>query len=175
MRSVGFIRFAKIANLVMAVCLFAFGITLIASPNMDISVVRIAAGVTMALFGIRHNPKEELIMDEKKQIERIRAQYNEHTETDLEKLKSPDKKAKLPANIFAYAFGIVGALVLGTGMRLAMEVIGSGAMKTVGIVIGIAGIAMAAVNYFLWKKLAERGKRKYASQILEQSDKLLHC
>lgn len=52
MRSVGFIRFAKIANLVMAVCLFAFGITLIASPNMDISVVRIAAGVMMALFGI---------------------------------------------------------------------------------------------------------------------------
>lgn len=117
---------------------------------------------------------EVFIMDEKKQIERIRAQYSEHTETDLEKLKSLDKKAKLPANIFAYVFGIIGALVLGTGMCFAMEVIGTGAMKIVGIIIGIAGIVMVSVNYFLWKKLVQIRKRKYAAQVLELSDKILH-
>ena len=65
-------------------------------------------------------------MDDRKQVEKIRAQYDAHTETDMEKLKRIDKKAKLPATIIAYIIGIVGALVLGTGMCFAMEVLGNG-------------------------------------------------
>ena len=78
-----------------------------------------------------------------------------------------DSKAKSTANVFAYTFGIVSALVLGTGMCLAMSVIGSGIAATVvGIVIGIIGLVGCGVNYPIYKKLREKGKEKYGSDIL---------
>lgn len=49
--SVGFIRFAKAANLVTAVCLFAFGITVIVMPTLDISVIRIISGRCLYFSG----------------------------------------------------------------------------------------------------------------------------
>lgn len=114
-------------------------------------------------------------MEEKQIIEQIRSSYDVKRETDLEKLQKLDRAAKLPAAIFAYTFGIIGALVLGTGMCLVMEIIGAGlAAKVGGIVIGMVGIAMLSCNYFIWRKLAEKGKKKYSARILELSDKLLH-
>ena len=79
-----------------------------------------------------------------------------------------DNKAKLPATIFTYSFGIVSALVFGTGMCLAMQVIGSGLVGMVlGIVIGIVGLAGCGVNYPIYKKMLEKGKAKYAYEIVE--------
>lgn len=83
-------------------------------------------------------------------------------------LKKLDKKAKTPANVFAYTFGIVAALVLGTGMSLAMKVIGDGSplMMAIGIIVGVIGIAAAGVNYPIYKKLLAKGKSKYAADII---------
>ena len=41
-------------------------------------------------------------------------------------LRKLDRRAKLPATVFTYTFGIVFAPVLGVGMCLAMQVIGTG-------------------------------------------------
>ena len=83
-------------------------------------------------------------------------------------LRKLDRKAKLPATIFAFTFGTVSSLVLGTGMCLAMQVIGNGAlMMALGIVVGIIGIVGCAVNYPVYKKILENGKRKYAFEIVE--------
>lgn len=41
-------------------------------------------------------------------------------------LKKLDQKAKLPANIFTYTFGIVMALIFGVGMCYSLNVIGEG-------------------------------------------------
>lgn len=96
---------------------------------------------------------------------------NEYAAKDTRKvvaLKKLDAKAKTPANIFAYTFGVVAALVLGVGMCLAMKVIGGGSPVAVaaGIVIGLVGIACASVNYPIYKKMLENGKKKYASDII---------
>lgn len=99
--------------------------------------------------------------------EKIAEEYAEKSTAKVVALKKLDRKAKQPANVFAYAFGIVGALVLGVGMCLAMGVIGSGAASFVGgIVIGLIGIAMVSVNYFIYKRLLAKGKQKYASDIM---------
>ena len=84
-------------------------------------------------------------------------------------LRKLDAKAKLPANIFTYTFGTVSALIFGTGMCLAMKVIGPGSVGSfaVGVVLGIVGMMGVAVNYPLYKELLERGKQKYAFEILE--------
>lgn len=99
--------------------------------------------------------------------EQIANEYSKKETTKVRQLKKLDSKAKNPANVFAYTFGIVSALVLGTGMCLAMSVIGSGIGATVvGIVIGIIGLVGCGVNYPIYKKLREKGKEKYGSDIL---------
>lgn len=97
---------------------------------------------------------------------------NEYAPKDTSKvaaLRKLDAKAKLPATVFAYTFGIVAALVAGVGMCLSMNVIGNGDTLTfaIGIVIGITGFLGTGVNYPIYKKLLERGKQKYAFEIME--------
>lgn len=100
--------------------------------------------------------------------ESIANEYAEKDERKVVALKKLDKKAKRPSNIFAYTFGIISALVLGVGMCLSMKVIGGGSTLTVaiGIVVGLIGIAMASVNYPIYKKLLKKGKDKYSADIL---------
>lgn len=83
-------------------------------------------------------------------------------------LKKLDAKAKLPATIFTYSFGILSSLVAGLGMSLSMQVIGGTLPLTVlGIILGVVGFTCCAVNYPIYKKLLERGKSKYAYEIME--------
>ena len=80
-----------------------------------------------------------------------------------------DAKAKLPANVFTYTFGIIAALVAGVGMCLSMKVIGSGstAMFVLGVIVGIIGLLGMGVNYPIYKKMLAQGKQKYAFEIME--------
>lgn len=100
--------------------------------------------------------------------ESIAKDYAPKESSKIVALKKLDNKAKLPATIFTYSFGIVSALVFGTGMCLTMQVIGSGMGGMVlGIVVGIIGLAGCGVNYPIYKKMLEKGKAKYAYEIVE--------
>ncbi len=97
---------------------------------------------------------------------------NEYAPKDTSKvvaLRKLDAKAKLPATVFTYSFGIISALVLGIGMCLAMGQIGSGTTFSfvAGIVIGIVGMIGMGINYPIYKKLLANGKQKYAFEIME--------
>ena len=97
---------------------------------------------------------------------------NEYAPKDTSKvvaLRKLDAKAKLPATVFTYAFGILAALVTGVGMCLSMKVIGSGttAMVVLGVIIGIVGLLGMGDNYPIYKKLLAQGKQKYAFEIME--------
>lgn len=97
---------------------------------------------------------------------------NEYAPKDTSKvvaLRKLDARAKLPATIFTYTFGIVSALVTGVGMCLSMNVIGNGTtvMFILGIIIGIIGLTGMGVNYPIYRKLLENGKQKYAFEIME--------
>ena len=89
-------------------------------------------------------------------------------------LRRLDARAKLPAAVFTYTFGIIAALVTGVGMCLSMKVIGSGtpAMFILGILIGIIGLLGMGVNYPLYRHLLAKGKRKYAFEIMELAKEL---
>ncbi len=102
---------------------------------------------------------------------------NEYAPKDTSKvvaLRKLDARAKLPATIFTYTFGILAALVTGVGMCLSMQVIGNGstAMFILGIVIGILGFVGMGVNYPIYKKILSRGKQKYAFEIMELAKKI---
>ena len=100
--------------------------------------------------------------------ESIAKDYAPKESSKLVALKKLDNKAKLPATVFTYSWGIVSALVFGTGMCLAMQVIGNGLAGTVlGIVVGIIGLIGCGVNYPIYKKMLQKGKAKYAYEIVQ--------
>jgi len=97
---------------------------------------------------------------------------NEYAPKDTSKvvaLRKLDARAKRPATIFTYTFGIIAALVTGVGMCLFMRVIGSGttAMFVLGVIIGIVGLFCMGINYPIYKKLLAQGKQKYVFEIME--------
>ena len=97
--------------------------------------------------------------------ESIAKDYAPKESSKLVALKKLDNKAKLPATVFTYSWGILSALVFGTGMCLAMGVIGSSMIF--GIIIGIIGMIGCGVNYPIYKKMVEKGKAKYAYEIVQ--------
>lgn len=97
---------------------------------------------------------------------------NEYAPKDTSKvvaLRKLDARAKLPATIFTYTFGIIDALVTGVGMCFSMNVIGSGTttMFVLGVIVGIVGLAGMGINYPIYKKMLAKGKQKYAYEIIE--------
>ena len=104
-------------------------------------------------------------------VKKMQSEYSEKQTTKLDDLRKLDKKVKNPAFIFALVFGIIGSLILGTGMCLAMKVIGDN--MVLGILIGIVGIAMVSVNYFIYGKILASRKKKYNAQINSLCDEIL--
>ncbi|MBO7196333.1 MAG: dihydropteridine reductase [Clostridia bacterium] len=106
--------------------------------------------------------------------ESIANEYSPKDSSKIVKLRKLDRKAKLPATIFTYTWGITSSLVFGTGMCLGMQVIGSGITHMVlGIIIGIIGMVGCGVNYPIYKKMFENGKKKYAYEIVELAREII--
>ena len=107
---------------------------------------------------------------------KIRTQYTEKEHTDLDALKKLDRKVKRPAEVFAYVFGSISALVMGAGMSLVMtdiaKTVGIRNPMLCGIIIGVVGMLMAAVNYPIYKSVLGSRRKKYADEIIELSDKI---
>ena len=110
-------------------------------------------------------------------VQKIRTQYIEKQHTELDELKALDAMVKKPANVFAYVYGAVGAIVMGAGMSLVMTDIGSmlGMTETMvpGIVIGVVGLVLAVANYPVYKGVLNARRKKYAEQIIALSEQLL--
>ena len=120
---------------------------------------------------MNNNDKEYL-------VQKIRTQYTEKQHTQLDELKKLDAKVKRGANVFAYVFGSIGAIVMGCGMSLVMtdiaQMVGLNINPMVtGIAIGVVGMVMAIVNYPLYKNILAKRKAKYADEIMKLSDKIM--
>ncbi len=106
--------------------------------------------------------------------EQIANQYAPKDTSKVVALRKLDARAKLPANVFTYTLGIASALVFGIGMCLAMGQIGSGTAVSgvLGIVVGVVGMIGMGVNYPIYKRILESGKKKYAFEIMELAKKI---
>ena len=109
-------------------------------------------------------------------VQKIRTQYTEKEHTGLDELKALDAKVEKPANTFGYTYGCVSAIVMGTGMSLAMTDIGAelGSLAMVlGIFAGVAGMVLAALAYPAYNRVLKKQREKIAPEILRLSDELL--
>ena len=101
--------------------------------------------------------------------EKIASEYAPKKTSKIIALKKLDKYIKKGSTTFAYIFGSISSLIMGTGMSFAMGVIGDNTFNSVliGIIIGLVGIAGVSVNYPIYKKILAKSKEKYASDIIK--------
>jgi len=100
--------------------------------------------------------------------ESIAKEYAVKENSKVTALKKLDAKAKKPALIFTYTFGIVSCLMAGLGMSLAMQVLAEGIEWFIlGIVLGLLGFTGCAVNYPIYRKILKNSKAKYAYEIVQ--------
>ena len=115
--------------------------------------------------------------DQQFMAQKIRTQYMEKQSTELDVLRELDAKVKRPANVFAYVFGSISAIIMGAGMSLVMTDIGAtiGMASTLipGIVIGVVGLGMALLTYPMYKGILGSRKKKFSAEILKLSDKIM--
>ena len=116
--------------------------------------------------------------DQKFMAQKIRAQYMEKEASELDALRLLDAKVKRPANVFAYVFGSISAIIMGAGMSLIMtpiaEQIGfTGDPMLYGIIIGIVGMIMAIVNYPVYRGILNSRRKKFSSRIIDLSNKIM--
>lgn len=126
------------------------------------------------------NRNEVIIMNKNDQeffVQKIRSQYTEKESTELDALRELDAKVKRPANVFAYVFGSISTIIMSAGMSLVMTDIGTrvGLSDSMlpGIIIGIAGMFMAIINYPIYKGIIGARRRKFADKIIAVSDKIM--
>ena len=115
--------------------------------------------------------------DQQFMAQKIRTQYMEKTPSELDALRELDSKVKRPANVFAYIFGSISAIIMGAGMSLVMtdiaEIVGIANPMLYGIIIGVVGMGMAIINYPIYKGILNARRKKYAGRIIELSDKIM--
>ena len=113
---------------------------------------------------------------QQKEVEEIRKKYLPRKEDKMEQLRKLHAIPTQKAQAASLAVGIVGALIMGTGMSLAMTDIGAalGSLAMVlGIFAGVAGMVLAALAYPAYNRVLRKQREKIAPEILRLSDELL--
>ena len=113
---------------------------------------------------------------QQKEIEEIRKKYLPKEENKMDQLRKLHAVPTQKAQAASLAVGIIGALILGTGMSLAMTEIGAvlgGLAMVLGILVGIVGMVLVALAYPIYNRVLKKQREKIAPEILHLSDELL--
>lgn len=116
---------------------------------------------------------------QQKEIENIRKKYMPKEEDKMERLRKLHHSATQKAQAWSIALGVIGALILGTGMSLAMtdlgEMLGShrNFAMVLGIAVGIVGMALVALAYPVYNHVLKKERQRIAPEILRLTDELM--
>lgn len=117
---------------------------------------------------------------EQAEIKRIREKYAPPVEAEdkMETLRRLDRKVTSKATTAALTVGIIGTLIMGTGMSLIMTELGAlfGSFFlaiAVGLAMGIVGIFLVCLAYPIYNRTLQKGREKAAPEILRLTDELM--
>lgn len=128
----------------------------------------VTATTPAAIDGVTLSLKRDRKIKHKQELTKLERQAEELHNTINRQIGA----MTLGASVFAYVFGIIAALVLGGGMSLTMLVEGSIPALVGGIALGIAGIVLCAVNYFIYKKISAKKTKQLLPVIDDNEEKL---
>lgn len=111
---------------------------------------------------------------ERKEIERIRRQYETKTPTEREikmaRLRKLDGRVRNLSMILPLTFGIIGTLVFGLGLTLILE----WSQWILGIILLLIGVVPILLAYPAYKFIIKRTKKLYGEEILKLTEELLN-
>ncbi len=116
---------------------------------------------------------------EQDEIKKIREKYQPKVEDDMSKLRKLDAEVTNKATMNSLVIGIIGALIMGTGMSFVMTDLGAvfglqGNLNlVVGIIVGLVGLVLAGTAYPMYVKVLKRERAKAAPEILRLTEELI--
>ena len=113
---------------------------------------------------------------QQKEIKNIRKKYAAPEDNKMEQLRKLDRQVTQKAQAWAIALGVVGALILGTGMSIAMtDLTGflGGTAMFIGIPVGLIGIVLVALAYPVYNRILKKERQRIAPEILRLTDELM--
>ena len=109
--------------------------------------------------------------ERQKEIEAIRRKYEPKAEDKMEQLRKLDRDTEKPGTIIAITVGVIGLLIFGAGLSLAM--VWKETMLVVGVLVGLLGMILMASALPVYKIVTKKQREKVASQILALSEELM--
>ena len=114
--------------------------------------------------------------EQQKEVEAIRKKYLPMEEDKMEQLRRLHAIPTQKATGVSIAIGVIGALIMGTGMSLCMTPLSGflgGTAMFIGIPVGVVGIALVALAYPAYNRALKKQREKIAPEILRLTDELL--
>ena len=113
---------------------------------------------------------------EQSEVEAIRKKYLPPEENKMEQLRKLDRSATGKAQAWAIALGVIGTLILGTGMSLCMTELSGflgGTAMFIGIPVGLVGIVLVALAYPIYNRILKKERQRIAPEVLRLTEELM--
>lgn len=110
---------------------------------------------------------------QQEEIKKIREKYAapEEQEDKMVQLRSLDRNVTKPGTIISLIIGVIGTLIMGTGMSMCM--VGDDKFFVPGIIVGVIGILGVIAAYPLYNAVTKMRREKLAPEIIRLSDELM--
>ncbi|MBQ8175417.1 MAG: hypothetical protein IJ035_00080 [Oscillospiraceae bacterium] len=107
---------------------------------------------------------------QQEEIKKIREKYVPKEADKMEQLRRLDASVTQKGTIISLACGIIGALILGTGMCCCLVWTD---LFVLGIIVGIIGIAVVSAAYPIYIHITKKEREKIAPEIIRLTDELM--
>ena len=107
---------------------------------------------------------------EQEEIKKIREKYVPKEADKMEQLRRLDESVTKKGTVISLVVGIIGALILGTGMSMCMVWTD---LFVLGIIVGVVGIVMVSAAYPLYSYVTKKEREKIAPEIIRLTDELM--
>lgn len=107
---------------------------------------------------------------EQEEIKKIRKKYVPKEADKMERLRRLDAGVTQKGTAISLVVGIIGALILGTGMSMCMVWT---ELFVLGIIVGIVGIVMVSAAYPIYSYVTKKEREKIAPEIIRLTDELM--
>lgn len=114
--------------------------------------------------------------EQQEEVNRIRQKYAPKEPDKMEQLRALDAGVTNKATVISLVIGVIGALIMGSGMSLVMTDLGSllgAAALPAGIVTGVIGMILITCAYPLYNRILKKEREKIAPEIIRLTDELM--
>lgn len=114
--------------------------------------------------------------EKRDEIEKIRNKYIEPENDKMRMLKELDEMPEKKARVFSLTLGIIGILLFGFGMSLALSELGTllgGHAILISALLGVVGLLMMISAQPMYHKCLKAERKKIAPEVIKLTDELL--